>query len=81
MESTVTIAGPPDRSIEFDAVIGPMRPRCFLTFEPTDAGTRVAFRGDSSRVGPFKLLASIFNRKGQQVWDQRLARVKGVLEG
>ena len=70
----------PDRKIGFDAEIGPMRPSCTLTFEQTDAGTRVTFQGDSNPVGPFKLLSPVFNRKGQQVWDQRLARVKAVLE-
>jgi uncharacterized protein YndB with AHSA1/START domain len=70
----------PDRQIDFEAEIGPMRPRCTLVFEPTDGGTKVTFRGDSNPVGPLKLLSPVFNRKGQQVWDQRLARVKEVLE-
>jgi uncharacterized membrane protein len=70
----------PNRRIDFDAVIGPMRPRCSLDFEEADGGTRVTFRGDSNPVGPFKLLSRVFNRKGQQVWDERLARVKEVLE-
>jgi uncharacterized protein YndB with AHSA1/START domain len=71
----------PDRTIDFEAEIGPMRPRCTLAFEQADGGTRVTFQGDSNPVGPFKLLSPVFNRKGQQVWDQRLARVKAVLEG
>ena len=70
----------PDRTIGFEAEIGPMRPSCTLTFEQTDSGTRVTFQGDSNPVGPLKLLSPVFNRKGQQVWDQRLARVKAVLE-
>jgi len=57
-----------------------MRPRCTLAFEQTDGGTKVTFRGDSNPVGPLKLLTPVFNRKGQQVWDERLARVKEVLE-
>ena len=70
----------PDRRIDFDAEIGPMRPRCSLVFERTDGETRVTFRGDSNPVGPFKLITPVFNRKGQQVWDERLARIKAVLE-
>ena len=70
----------PERRIDFEAEIGPMRPRCSLAFEQTNGGTTVTFRGDSNPVGPFKLLSPVFNRKGQQVWDQRLARVKAVLE-
>ena len=66
--------------IEFEAEIGPMRPKCALTFDRTDEGTRVTFRGDSVPVGPLKLLSLLLNRKGQQVWGQRLARVKTVLE-
>ena len=46
----------PNRRIEFEAEIGPMRPRCDLTFEQTDGGTRVTFRGDSNPVGPLKWL-------------------------
>lgn len=65
-----------NRKIEFEAEIGPMRPKCDLIFEQTDRGTRVTFRGDSNPVGPFKLLSPLFNRKGQQVWGQRLARIK-----
>jgi uncharacterized protein YndB with AHSA1/START domain len=70
----------PNRVIEFDAEIGPMRPKCDLTFDETDEGTRVTFRGDSVPAGPFKLLSPLANRKGQQVWSQRLARIKTVLE-
>jgi uncharacterized membrane protein len=70
----------PNRKIEFEAEIGPMRPKCDLTFEQTDGETRVTFRGDSNPVGPLKSLSSLFNRKGQQVWGERLARVKAVLE-
>jgi hypothetical protein len=40
----------------------------------------VTFRGDSNPVGPLKVLNPLLNRKGQQVWGQRLARVKTVLE-
>lgn len=70
----------PNRRIEFDAEIGPMRPRCSLDFAGTDGGTRVTFQGDSNPVGPLRLLTPVFNRKGRQVWDERLARVKSVLE-
>ncbi len=69
-----------NRKIEFEAEIGPMRPKCDLTFEETDGGTRVTFRGDSNPLGPFKLLSPVLNRKGEQVWSQRLARIKSVLE-
>jgi uncharacterized protein YndB with AHSA1/START domain len=70
----------PNQVIEFEAEIGPMRPKGALTFDQTDQGTKVTFRGDSIPVGPFKFLSPLLNRKGQQVWSQRLARTKTVLE-
>lgn len=69
-----------NRRIEFEAEIGPLRPKCDLTFEPAGGGTRVTFGGDSNPVGLLKPLSPIFNRKGQQVWGQRLARIKAILE-
>ena len=81
-ETTTRFTGvEPNKKIEFEAVIGPMRPKASLTFEQADRGTRVTFRGDSNPIGPLKLLNPVLNRKGQQVWGQRLARVKAVLEG
>ena len=70
----------PNRKIEFEAEIGPMRPKCDLMFEPSDGGTRVTFRGDSIPSGPLKWLSPLANRKGQQVWQERLGRIKTVLE-
>jgi uncharacterized protein YndB with AHSA1/START domain len=70
----------PNREIAFEAEIGPMRPRCSLTFEPTAEGTRVTFRGDSNPPGLLRLLSPVLNRKGQHAWNQRLTQVKAVLE-
>lgn len=70
----------PNRMIEFDAEIGPMRPRCSLTFESVGDSTRVTFRGDSNPRGPLKLLTPLMNRMGQKNWAQRLAKVKQVME-
>ena len=69
-----------NRKIEFDARIGPMRPRCSLTFEPTEEGTRVIFRGQSKPVGVLRPLSPLFNRKGEAAWGERLTRIKAVLE-
>ena len=66
--------------IEFEAAIGPMRPKCSLSFEQTDKGTSVTFSGNSNPVGVLKPLSRLFNRKGQQVWTLRLDRIKSVLE-
>ena len=70
----------PNYRIEFEAEIGPMRPQCDLTFAETASRTEVTFRGDSHAPGALALLNPLLNRKGQQVWSRRLARVKEVLE-
>jgi uncharacterized protein YndB with AHSA1/START domain len=82
MRETVTryTAVEPNRRIEFEAEIGPMRPKCDLTFEPIEGGTRLMFSGDSNPVAPLRLLSPLLNRKGEQVWSERLRRVKEFLE-
>jgi carbon monoxide dehydrogenase subunit G len=70
----------PSQFIEMDAAFGPVRPRFRLTFEPTGAGTRVTFRGDSRPVGPLKLVRSLADRIGQRNWDRRLSLIKAALE-
>jgi uncharacterized protein YndB with AHSA1/START domain len=78
--TTRFIAIEPNRKIEFEGTIGPMRPKCSLTFEPTSEGTSVLFSGDSNPVGVLKPLSPLFNRKGEQVWTDRLDRIKSLLE-
>ena len=70
----------PDHAIEFEARIGPMRPKCRLTFDRTEEGTSVTFAGDTRPIGPLKLFSPLLNRKGQRVWSERLARIKTALE-
>jgi hypothetical protein len=70
----------PNRRIEFEAAIGPMRPKCDLTFEAIDRGTRITFRGDSNPTGLLRLLSPLFNQIGERAWSKRLAAIKGVLE-
>ena len=70
----------PNREIQFEAVLGPIRPIAILTFEPAGAGTRVKFSAESNPVGPFKLLSPLIKRKGQREWEGRLMRVKTILE-
>jgi len=40
----------------------------------------VVVRLSPNPVGPLKLLSPVFARIGQKVWDERLARLKAVLE-
>jgi len=70
----------PNRKIEFEARFGPVAPTGSLTFEQDNGGTRVTFRGDPNPVGPFKLISPLIARKGQNMWDKRLARIKAILE-
>ena len=70
----------PNRMIDMEAAFGPVRPRFTLTFEPTDAGTRVTFRGDSRPIGPFRLIPFYMDRIGQRNWDRRLGLMKAALE-
>ena len=66
--------------IQFEAQVGPMRPKCEFSFDRTDEGTRVTFRGDPHPVGAFKVLSPLFVRIGQHVWRERLTRAKAALE-
>ena len=70
----------PNEKIQFEAEVGPMRPRSEFNFDQTDGGPRVTFRGDPNPVGAFKVLSPLFVRVGQQVWRERLARAKATLE-
>jgi uncharacterized protein YndB with AHSA1/START domain len=80
-ETTTTfVAIEPNRKIEMDARLGPIRPKGAITFDQTNLGTMITVRLNPNPVGPLKLLASVFARIGQRVWDNRLARLKRVLE-
>ena len=57
-----------------------MRPQCDLTFAETASRDGGDVPGDSHAPGALALLNPLLNRKGQQVWSRRLARVKEVLE-
>jgi hypothetical protein len=70
-----------DRWIDFDAEIGPMRPRIRLSFEPTAHGTRVTLRGEANPRGVARLLTPLMNRIGQRNWQARLRNAKAALEG
>ena len=80
-EQTMTVLGAePNRSIEMEAALGPVRPRFTLRFETSAAGTRVTFDGDSRPVGPFRLIPFVMDRVGQRNWRRRLGLIKKVLE-
>jgi hypothetical protein len=70
-----------NRKIQFDGHVGPLRPQGDFSFRQADGATRLTVHVEANPIGPFKLLAPIINRKGQEIWDDRLARIKVALEG
>jgi|SRR5215204_685935 len=70
----------PNRSIEFEAMVGPIAPTARLTFERADGATRVTFRGEPNPVGPLKVISPLISHQGQRMWDKRLAGLKSILE-
>jgi len=80
-ETTTTfISLEPNRKIEMEARLGPLRPKGTITFDQANPGTTVVVRLSPNPVGPLKLLSPVFARIGQKVWDKRLARLKAALE-
>lgn len=74
------VAIEPNRKIEIDARLGPLRPRGAIAFDQTNLGTTVTVRLNPNPIGPLKLLSPVFARIGEMVWDKRLARLKDALE-
>lgn len=77
---TYLTAVDPDRRIEFDAEIGPMRPHCTLSFEDLGGRTSVTFSGNSNPPRALRILTPLMNRVGQRNWGERLSSAKRVLE-
>jgi uncharacterized membrane protein len=69
-----------NRKIQFDGHVGPLRPTGDFSFQPTDGATTLTVHVEANPIGLFKLLTPLINRKGQEVWDDRLARIKAALE-
>lgn len=81
-ESTTRYIGiEPNRSIAFEADLGPIAVRASITFVSVERGTRVTFRGSGTPRGALKLFSRRFQRIGQRAWDERLAHVKAAIEG
>jgi uncharacterized membrane protein len=70
----------PNRELQFEGVVGPLRPWNQLTFDSVDDATMVKFAGRANPTGPVKLLAPLVSRMGRKLWRQRLAKAKTVLE-
>ncbi len=80
-ESTLrfTVVQPP-RELQFEGVVGALRPRNQLTFDAVNGSTQVRFAGNANPTGPLRLLAPLVSRMGRRLWNERLAKAKAVLE-
>ena len=80
-ETTTTfISLEPNRQIEMEARVGPLRPKGTVTFNQVTGGTRVVVRLKPNPVGPLKIFSQVFAGIGRKAWDQRLARIKAAME-
>jgi pimeloyl-ACP methyl ester carboxylesterase len=79
--STRFTALEPNRRIAFEGAVGPLRPKGVFTFEESGGGTTLSVRiDDIDPITPLQPLAPLFTRIGQKVWDDRLQRIRAVLE-
>lgn len=70
----------PNRKIEWDGNVGPLRPKGEYIVESVEDGTRLTVRIDPRPVGLLKFASPLVTRIGKRVWDKRLVRIKTVLE-
>ena len=70
----------PNRELQFEGVVGALRPWNQLTFDSLDGVTTVRFAGRANPAGPLKLLSPFVSRVGRKLWTERLAKAKAVLE-
>lgn len=78
--SMVYTALEPNRRIDFEGVVGPLRPKGSFLIEAGDP-TRLSVDADANPQGPAKLASPIVNMIGNRIWARRLARMKSRLEG
>ena len=79
--STHFTALEPNRRIAFEGKVGPLRPKGVFIFAKSDGGTRLTVRiDDTDPIAPLQPLTPLFTRIGQNVWDDRLLRIRAVLE-
>jgi uncharacterized membrane protein len=78
--ATTFVSIEPNRRIEIEARLGPLRPKGAIGLDQTNLGTTVTVRLNPNPIGPLKLLSPVFARIGERVWDKRLARLRDALE-
>ena len=80
-ESTTrfTVVRPP-RELQFEGIVGALRPRNQLMFEAAEDATTVRFAGNGNPTGPLRLISPLVSMMGRRLWRERLAKAKAFLE-
>jgi len=77
--SRFTVVRPP-RELQFEGVVGALRPWNQLTFDVADGVTTVRFAGRANPTGALRLLLPLVSLMGHRLWKERLSKAKAVLE-
>ena len=70
----------PNRELQFEGVVGALRPWNQLLFDPSQGATTVRFAGRANPTGPARVLGPLVSRMGRKLWADRLAKAKSFLE-
>jgi len=70
----------PDRKIEFEGHVGPLRPAGAFLIEPAEGGSKLMVRVAPNPVGALKVASPLIGLFGKRIWGKRLARIKAALE-
>jgi uncharacterized protein YndB with AHSA1/START domain len=70
----------PNRKIEFDGDVGPLRPTGAFIIEPTGGGSKLTVRVEPNPVGALKVASPVIGLIGKRIWANRLARIKTAIE-
>ena len=79
--SMVYTALDPNRRIDFQGDVGPLRPKGAFVLEGGGATTTLKVDVDAQPQGALRFASPVVNVIGKRIWDKRLARIKASLEG
>jgi uncharacterized protein YndB with AHSA1/START domain len=79
--SMVYTALDPNRRIDFEGDVGPLRPRGAFVLEGGGSTTTLRVDVDAQPQGALRLASPVVSLIGKRIWDKRLARIKASLEG
>lgn len=70
----------PNRKIEFDGDVGPLKPVGAFIIESTEGGSKLTIRVAPNPVGALKVASPLINLVGSRTWAKRLAQIKAAIE-